>query len=193
MIHLPSGKKPLSSKWVLKVKFDHSYKARLVVKGYEQWDGIDYDKTFAPIVNWSTIRVVIALVVALNWKISHMDVVRDGFSEWPSKWNHIHVSTSRLLFTWTWAASVQASTNPIWTQTKPASMVTRDRLLSTLFWMVEKHTGPQSLLLYFLLDLGDHHVVCRWLTHHQKFGWQDWWNQVSTTLAIRDERLGARQ
>lgn len=66
LVHLPSGKRPLSSKWVLKVKADHSHKAQLVVKGYEQREGVDYDETFAPVVKWSTIRAVIALAATLN-------------------------------------------------------------------------------------------------------------------------------
>lgn len=77
---LPTGKKPLSAKWVLKVKNDADpshvrMKARLVAKGYGQWEGVDYNETFALVVKWSTIRAIVALVVALNWPISHMDVV----------------------------------------------------------------------------------------------------------------------
>lgn len=80
LVPLPPGKKPLSSKWVLKVKPDPGptltrLKARLVAKGYEQREGIDYHETFAPVVKWSTIRAIIALAASLNWTISHMDVV----------------------------------------------------------------------------------------------------------------------
>lgn len=59
----------------MKIKSDSSYKARLVVKGYEQRAGIDYDETFAPVVKWSTIRAMIALAASLGWNITHMDVV----------------------------------------------------------------------------------------------------------------------
>lgn len=42
LVTLPFGKKlVLSSKWVLKVKSEHSYKDHLVVKGYEQREGIN--------------------------------------------------------------------------------------------------------------------------------------------------------
>ncbi len=50
------------------------YKVRLVARGFEQKEGLDFQKTFAPIIKWSTIRSVIALVIHFGWKISHMDV-----------------------------------------------------------------------------------------------------------------------
>ena len=47
---LPEGKKALQNKWVYRVKEEHDdkkkYKARLVVKGFQQWRGIDYTKVF---------------------------------------------------------------------------------------------------------------------------------------------------
>lgn len=80
LVPLCPGKKPLLAKWVLKVKPDLGptltrLKPRLVAKGYEQCEGIDYNKTFAHVVKWSTICAIIALTTALNWPISHMDVV----------------------------------------------------------------------------------------------------------------------
>jgi hypothetical protein len=39
------------------------FKAHLVVCGCEQRKGIDFEETFAPIVKWVTIKVVVALGV----------------------------------------------------------------------------------------------------------------------------------
>lgn len=77
---LPPGRKPLSSKWVLKLKPNINptlvhLKAQLIAKGYEQREGIDFHETFTPVVKWSTIRVIIALATALGWPIHHMDVI----------------------------------------------------------------------------------------------------------------------
>jgi Reverse transcriptase (RNA-dependent DNA polymerase) len=37
------------------------YKARLVVKGYRQKTGIDYDEMFAPVARIETIRLLISV------------------------------------------------------------------------------------------------------------------------------------
>ncbi|CAM6106257.1 unnamed protein product [Calypogeia fissa] len=75
----PSGKDVLSCKWVLRDKLDHEgnikHKARIVARGNEQIEGVDYDETFAPVIKWSTVRLVIALAAAYGWPIFHMDVV----------------------------------------------------------------------------------------------------------------------
>ena len=42
----------------------HRYKARLLVKGFAQNKGIDFDKIFSPIVKMTLIRTISSLVVA---------------------------------------------------------------------------------------------------------------------------------
>lgn len=39
------------------------YKARLVAIGFQQTEGVDYFKTFNPIVKASTMRVVLSLAI----------------------------------------------------------------------------------------------------------------------------------
>ncbi|KAL6334059.1 hypothetical protein AAG906_001815 [Vitis piasezkii] len=50
------------------------YKARLVVKGFNQKKGIDFDEIFSPVVKMSSIRVVLGLAASLDLEIQQMDV-----------------------------------------------------------------------------------------------------------------------
>ena len=51
------------------------FKARLVAKVYVQKHGIDYDKTFSPIVHFSSIRVLLSFALQHGMHIHQMDVV----------------------------------------------------------------------------------------------------------------------
>lgn len=50
------------------------YKARLVVKGFSQKEGIDFTKIFSPVVKMSSNRVILGLVVALDIECEQLDV-----------------------------------------------------------------------------------------------------------------------
>jgi hypothetical protein len=76
---LPSGRWAIGLKWVYKVKRDEhgdilKHKARLMVKGYSQRRGIDYNEVFAPVARFDSVRLLIALVAHRGWEIHHMDV-----------------------------------------------------------------------------------------------------------------------
>ena len=78
-VALPPRKKAISSKWVFKIKLKadgtlERYKARLVVKGNTQKEGINYTKTFSLVVKMTTIRTIIALAAARKWQLYQLDV-----------------------------------------------------------------------------------------------------------------------
>ena len=80
LVPLPSGRKPIGSKWVFKVKHTSDgtverFKARLVAKGYAQSPGIDYGETFSPVVKFQSIRVILALAAQYGLVLHQMDVV----------------------------------------------------------------------------------------------------------------------
>nr|GEX39823.1 hypothetical protein [Tanacetum cinerariifolium] len=70
---------PCALKWIYKVKLDEygdgqKNKAQLVAKGYRQEEGIDFEKSFAPISRIEAIRIFIANTVSKNMTIYQMDV-----------------------------------------------------------------------------------------------------------------------
>jgi hypothetical protein len=76
---LPQGRRAINLKWVSKLKHNEhgevvKYKVRLVVKGYAQRRGIDYDEVFAPVARLDTIRLLIALAAHKGWEVHHLDV-----------------------------------------------------------------------------------------------------------------------
>ena len=79
LVDLPLGCKPLSSKWVFKRKrkVDGSidkYKARLVIKGYNQTEGLDYFDTYSPVMKINSIRMVLAISTLRNLEVQQMYV-----------------------------------------------------------------------------------------------------------------------
>ena len=54
--------------WIFTQKKDENgnvkrYKARLVAKGYSQVEGVDFNETFAPVMRYKSLRVILALSV----------------------------------------------------------------------------------------------------------------------------------
>ncbi|KAL8104982.1 hypothetical protein AgCh_028950 [Apium graveolens] len=78
LTELPAGKKALHNKWVFRIKEEHDgskrYKARLVVKGYQQKKGIDYTDIFSPVVKMTTVRIVLSIVAAEELHLEQLDV-----------------------------------------------------------------------------------------------------------------------
>lgn len=77
---LPAGRKALRYKWVYKVKTNpdesiERYKACLVIKGYSQVKGVDYEDTYSPVVRYATIRYLMSLAAGLDLQIHQMDAV----------------------------------------------------------------------------------------------------------------------
>ncbi|CAM8978387.1 unnamed protein product [Rhodiola kirilowii] len=79
LVPRPARRTIIGTKWVFKNKLDDKgevvrNKARLVVKGYNQQEGIDYDETFAAVARLEAIRLVIAYSAHHGFKLHQMDV-----------------------------------------------------------------------------------------------------------------------
>ena len=68
------GKSVMTSKWLYKIKYAaygsiEKYKDRLVARGFSQVEGVDYDETFALVVRYTYIRVIISITTKMGWSI----------------------------------------------------------------------------------------------------------------------------
>ncbi|XP_074302984.1 uncharacterized protein LOC141637318 [Silene latifolia] len=76
---LPPNKKALGCRWVYKIKYKSDgsierLKARVVVFGNHQVEGLDYGETFAPVVKMVTIRTFLVVAAVKKWELHQMDV-----------------------------------------------------------------------------------------------------------------------
>lgn len=79
LVELPTGRKPIGSKWVFKNKTNaegkvEKYKARLVAKGYSQVPGIDFGDIFSPVAKVTSIRLLLSVAAAFDFEVEQMDV-----------------------------------------------------------------------------------------------------------------------
>lgn len=68
----------MSCKWVYKIKRDKlgnitRYRARLVIKGFLQREGIDFGDIFSPVVRYSTVRIILAICAHYALFKRHLD------------------------------------------------------------------------------------------------------------------------
>jgi hypothetical protein len=76
---LPKGRSAIPSRWVFKVKRNadgtvDKFKARLVAKGFRQRPFVDYHETFSPTLRLTTLRLLLATAVQLDYVAHQLDV-----------------------------------------------------------------------------------------------------------------------
>ena len=79
LVSLPVGAKAVPVKWVFKIKRDQNgsvtrFKARLVVQGFRQQQGVDFDEVFAPTSKHTTLRLLLAIAAANDLEIQQLDI-----------------------------------------------------------------------------------------------------------------------
>ncbi|CAI7884881.1 unnamed protein product, partial [Closterium sp. NIES-53] len=79
LVELPEGRRPISNKWVFKVKSGadgalERFKSRLVAKGFQQKEKVDFWEIFAPVIKPVTLRTVLAGAAVKGWHVKQMDI-----------------------------------------------------------------------------------------------------------------------
>ena len=79
LVEPPPACNPIGTKWVFKNKQGEDglvvrNKARLVAQGFCQKEGIDFDKTFAPVARLEAIQIFLAFAASKGFKVFQMDV-----------------------------------------------------------------------------------------------------------------------
>eukprot|EP00253_Pinus_taeda_P016872 PITA_16872 len=85
LVRLPTCKIELQSKWVYKLKEEDGgrkrYKARLVVKGFAQKKGIDFDEIFSSVVKITSINTILSLITVEDFHLEQLDVKKTFLHE----------------------------------------------------------------------------------------------------------------
>lgn len=79
LVNRPKNQKVIDNKWVYKLKMNtdgsiERFKARLVVRGFTQVYGVDYEETFSPVVRFVSVRAILALAAERKAKLRQFDV-----------------------------------------------------------------------------------------------------------------------
>nr|GEU40614.1 retrovirus-related Pol polyprotein from transposon TNT 1-94 [Tanacetum cinerariifolium] len=79
LVSAPDNILPLTLKWIFKSKHDEEQtviqnKSRLVVRGYRQEEGLDFEESFAPVAKMEAIRIFLAYATHKSFTVFQMDV-----------------------------------------------------------------------------------------------------------------------
>nr|GEZ72677.1 Gag-Pol polyprotein [Tanacetum cinerariifolium] len=79
LVSSPDGIKPLTLKWLFKNKHDEENtvirnKTHLVMRGYRQEEGIDFEESFVPVARMEAIRIFLAYAAHKGFTVYQMDV-----------------------------------------------------------------------------------------------------------------------
>jgi hypothetical protein len=67
---IPHGRKCVKHKWVLDIKRNGIFRARLVACGYSQQPGVDFTDTYSPVINDAVFRLI--LIIQMVYKLVGM-------------------------------------------------------------------------------------------------------------------------
>ena len=100
IVRIPKGVQPIQSTWAFKCKrcpdgTVKKFKARFCVMGNRQTHGVDFFETWSPVVQWSTIRLMMILSAKLGLKSAQADITAAFVHATVEKGENIYVRQPR--------------------------------------------------------------------------------------------------
>jgi len=79
VVDKPTGRNIAGSKWVFKTKKNadrtlERFRARAVAQGFSQAPGFDFEDTFAPVIRYESLRLLLAICARNKWRLRQFDV-----------------------------------------------------------------------------------------------------------------------
>jgi hypothetical protein len=71
---IPENRKTIKCKWIFKIKRNEIFRSRLVACRYSQIPGIDFNESFAPVINDVSFRIILIAKLIWNLEASIHDV-----------------------------------------------------------------------------------------------------------------------
>ncbi|MFS7964097.1 putative RNA-directed DNA polymerase [Helianthus anomalus] len=104
LVDLLKGEREIGTKWVFRCKKDERgivtrNNARLVVKGFNQQEGIDYNEVFAPVARLEAIHLFLAFAFFNGFKVFQLDVKSAFLMGKSKKWCMSHNQMGSLIQT----------------------------------------------------------------------------------------------
>jgi hypothetical protein len=92
---MPLDKRVIGSLWNFELKRDSNgkilkFKARVCARGDQQTYEVDYNEIFAPILRYTTLRVLLSLACSLDLEIEQFDVVTGFLNDDVDKYIYMH-------------------------------------------------------------------------------------------------------
>ena len=88
---MPNSRNCIKSKWIFKIKCNRVYRARLVACGYSQVPGVDFQESFALVINDVTFQILLVMMLTWNSKAK----VVDSLFAWRFERNNLHGDSKR--------------------------------------------------------------------------------------------------
>jgi hypothetical protein len=98
---------------------------RFVARGFSQVEGIDYEETIAPVARYISIQTIIALVVAMGWRLHQMDEKTTFLNEEIEKEVYIEQPVGFVIHEKE-SHACRSKKAPVWTYSGTSSLVYED-------------------------------------------------------------------
>jgi Reverse transcriptase (RNA-dependent DNA polymerase) len=72
--NVPSDRRCIKNKWIIKVERNGIFRLRLVARGYSQVPGVDFTESFAPVLNDVSFRIILTAKIVRDMTSTVVDI-----------------------------------------------------------------------------------------------------------------------